>query len=164
MDHLGIEKANVVGWSDGGIIGLSLALNHRERVHKVVAFGANYNRTGLRADFMENPTFVGYLEKATTDYQEMSPAPERWDEFMANIGNTWASEPNFSAEQLGSITAPVLVVTGVNEEVIDEQHTREMAERIPSADLVLIPGTGHFAAWEKPEEFNQIVLKYLAGE
>ena len=104
------------------------------------------------------------LERAAADYRTISPAPERWDEFMANIGKMWATEPTLTAEQLGTITTPVLVVTGEDEEAIHDRHTREMAELIPTADLELIPGTGHFACWEKPEEFNRIVLDHLKGE
>ncbi|MCB9147832.1 MAG: alpha/beta fold hydrolase [Caldilineaceae bacterium] len=164
MDHLGIEKANLLGWSDGGIIGLDMAINHPERMSKIIAYGANYTPAGVREDIGENATFGAYIEKAAADYQKLAPAPERWDEFLNNIGNMWATEPNFTPEQLGAITTPILVLDGENEEAIKTEHTIEMAGLIPGAELILIPETGHFAMWEKPEEFNQIVLDYLAQE
>jgi pimeloyl-ACP methyl ester carboxylesterase len=162
MDYLGIEKADVVGWSDGGIIGLDLAINHPERLHKLIAFGANYNTSGVRADAFENEKANAYFAKASEDYQKLSPDPSRWDALLENLSSMWASEPNFTASQLGSITVPILVLDGENEEVVYAAHTKEMASLIPTAKLILIPGTGHFAPWEKPEEFNQIVLDYLA--
>ena len=161
MDHLGIDKADVVGWSDGGIIGLELAINHPERVNKIVAYGANYNPSGVRADIGESERFNAYIEQAAGDYTTLAPAPERWEEFLNNIGNMWASEPNYTPEQLSAITTPILVLDGKEEEAIDTNHTKEMADLIPGAELHLLPGTGHFAMWDKPEEFNQIVLEYL---
>ncbi|MEZ4658189.1 MAG: alpha/beta hydrolase [Caldilineaceae bacterium] len=162
MDYLGVEKADLLGWSDGGIIGLDLAINHPERMNRIVAYGANYIPEGVREDVGENATFSAYIEKAAADYQKLSPAPERWDEFLNNIGNMWATEPNFTPEQLGAITTPILVLDGENEEAIKTEHTIDMAGLIPGAELILIPETGHFAMWEKTEEFNQIVLDYLA--
>ncbi|NOZ27787.1 MAG: alpha/beta fold hydrolase [Chloroflexi bacterium] len=162
MDYLGIEKAHILGWSDGGIIGLYLAIHHPDRLNKVIAYGANYNLSGVRADVGENEKFNNYIEKAAKDYQRLSPDPTRWDAFLENISQMWASEPNFTPEQLGSITVPMLILDGDNDEAIYTEHTKEMAALIPTAELVLIPGTGHFAMWEKPEEFNKIVLDFLA--
>lgn len=162
MDQLGIDKADLVGWSDGGIIGLDMAINHPERLNKVVAYGANYDPSGVRADIGESEKFNAYIEQAAGDYQTLSPAPERWDEFLNNIGNMWATEPNYTEAQLAAITTPMLILDGEDEEAIDTDHTRKMASLIPGAELVLIPGTGHFAFWEKPEEFNQIILNFLA--
>ena len=162
LDHLGVEKTDVLGWSDGGVIGLNMAIHHPGRVGKVIAYGANYSPAGVREDIMENERFLAYVGRATADYQKLSPAPGRWEEFMGNLGNMWATEPTFTAEELGSITAPVLVFAGVEEEGIREEHTRELASLIPSADLVLMEGTGHFAHLDKPEEFNQVILDFLA--
>jgi pimeloyl-ACP methyl ester carboxylesterase len=162
MDYLDIEKANILGWSDGGIIGLDIAINHPERLHKLIAYGANYNLSGVRADIGEDETFNAYIAKACEDYPKLSPEPSRWDAFLENISNMWASEPNFTPEQLHSITVPILVLDGDDDEAIYTEHTKEMAGLIPTAKLILIQGTGHFAMWEKPEEFNQIVLDYLA--
>ena len=80
MDHLGIEQADLVGWSDGGIIGLELALTHPERLNKVVAYGANFDPTGVRLDIGQNAYFNAYIAEAAGEYQAMSPEPERWDE------------------------------------------------------------------------------------
>ncbi len=162
MDYLGIEKADVVGWSDGGIIGLDLAINHPDRVNKVIAYGANYNPSGVRSDIGENEKFNALIAKATADYQHLSPTPARWDAFLENISHMWAKEPNFTPEQLGAITTPVLILDGKEEEVIYTDHTKEMADLIPTAELTIVPGTGHFGVWEKPEAFNHIMLDFLA--
>lgn len=162
MDYLNIEKASLLGWSDGGIIGLELAINNPERLEKVIAYGANYTPDGVRSDIEESETFNAYVGKAIDDYQIFSPAPERLDEFFENIGNMWATEPNFSLEQLASITVPILILDGDHDEAIYTEHTIEMAGLIPNSELNLITNTGHFAMWEMPVEFNQIILDYLS--
>ena len=163
MDFLKIGKAHVLGWSDGGIIGLDLAINQPDRLIKVIASGANYNPSGLRADALENEKFKAYIGKAMEDYQELSPNPTGWDAFLANIGQMWASEPNFTAEQLGSIATPVLLLDGESDEGIYTEHTIEMASLIPTAQLIFVPGTGHFGMWEKPVEINNAILDFLAN-
>lgn len=161
MDHLKIEKADIVGWSDGGIIGLEIALTHPDRLNKVVAYGANYDPTGVRLDIGTNDYFNAYIERASQEYQENSPAPERWDDFLANISNMWATQPNYTDEQLTTITTPFLILDGAKEEAIDLNQTKLMALLIPNAELMIMPDTGHFALFEQPEEFLKIVQDYL---
>jgi len=162
MDYLGVKKAHILGWSDGAIIGLNLAIKHPDRLNKLIAYGANYNPSGLRADVGENKKIKEYLEKAAKNYQTLSPDPAQWDAFQKNIGQMWESEPNFTAEQLRGITVPTLILDGDNDEAISTEHTKELAGLIPRAELILIAGTGHFAPSEKREEFNRIALEFLA--
>lgn len=163
MDYLEIESAHLVGWSDGGIIGLHIAINNPERLKKLVAYGANYIPEGVRADTIgEDATFNAYIEQAAADYVTLSPNPDGFDAFLANIGNMWATEPNFTQEEMSGITTPVLILDGWDEEAIFPAHDYEMAELIPNAELTLIPNTGHFAMFQMPETFNSIVLNYLS--
>jgi pimeloyl-ACP methyl ester carboxylesterase len=163
MDYLGIKKAHLLGWSDGAIIGLHLAINHPERINKLIAYGANYNPAGLRPDAMENKKLKDYFEQAAKDYQSLSPTPARFEAFQKNMMHMWETEPNFTTAQLRSITVPTLILDGENEEAILTKHTQELAGFIPQSQLIFIPGTGHFAPQEKPEAFNKIVLDFLAG-
>lgn len=161
MDALGIEKADLVGWSDGGIIGLDIAINHPERLNKLVAYGANYITSGVKSDIGDSAVFNAYIEQALTDYARLNPAPENVDAFLANISNMWATEPNFSEEQMRGITTPTLILDGWQEEAIYPQHDFDMAELIPNAELTLMPGVGHFAMFLTPDMFNSIILNYL---
>jgi len=161
MDHLGIDKADLVGWSDGGIIGLEIAIHNPERLNRVVAYGANFDPTGVRLDIGDNAYFNAFIEAASEDYQVNSPAPERWDEFLNNIGTMWATEPNYTEEQLRAITTPFLILDGAEEEAIDLNQTKLMALLIPGAELEIMPDTGHFAMFEQPAAFNEIVLEFL---
>jgi pimeloyl-ACP methyl ester carboxylesterase len=160
-DLLGFDTFGIVGWSDGGIIGLDIAINHPERLTEVVAYGANSDVSGLDPEIANSDLFNAFIEAASEDYAELSPAPERWEEFLANIGEMWATLPDWSAEQLAAITTPFLILDGREEEAILTSHAIYLFETIPNSALALMPETGHFAMFERPDEFNAIVLAYL---
>lgn len=161
LDHLGVDRTHLVGWSDGGIVGLHLAIHHPQRLRRLVAYGANFSPDGVRTDIGENERFSRFIADAAADYELVSPAPGRWQEFLDNIGRMWATEPNYTAAELGAINTPVLVLAGLNEEAIVIEHVHETARLIPQAELALMADTGHFAHLEKPAEFNALVLRFL---
>jgi len=161
LDHLGIAKTDVVGWSQGGNIGLELAIHDPERLGRVVVYGANFSPEG--AQFVESDQLPPF-ERFIANYQRLSPEPARWDELLEVLGALDATAPNYTEAELGSIAVPVLVLDGAEEEFVKPEHTRRMAELIPGSTLVIIPGTGHFAVFAKPAVFDQIVLDYLAGK
>lgn len=163
-DLLGIEQFSLVGWSDGGIIGLDIAIHHPERLIKLVAYGANYNPSGVRADVGESARFNEYIEMAAGDYTLLSPDPDNFETFLANIGNMWATEPNYTEDEMRGITTPTLFIDGMEEEAIYVEHNLEMARLVPNSDLYLMGGVGHFAMWENTEEFNRVILDWLENE
>jgi len=167
MDHLGIDKADLVGLSDGAIIGLELGINHPVRLHRVVAYGANYNPQGIITEGTPTPEFDAFIgpffDQLVADYEQTSPTSGGFDALFAEVQALSQVAPNFSEDQLRSITVPFLILDGAEEEAIKPEHTRRLAELIPGAELILMPGTGHFAPIQQPEEFNRIVLDYLAS-
>lgn len=161
LDHLDIATPDVVGWSDGGIIALHLAINHPDRLNRVVAYGANFTPDGVQ--FVPSDQIPPY-ERLIADYRRLAPEPERFEELGKALDALYAVAPNYSDEALGGISVPVLVLDGEADEFVKTDHTRRLAELIPGAELVLIPGTGHFAPFVRPALFNQIVLSFLAGD
>jgi len=143
------------------MVALELAIHDPERLGRVVAYGANYSPEGTQ--FVESDQLPPF-ERFIANYQRLSPEPARWDELLEVLGALDATAPNYTEAELGSITVPVLILDGADEEFVKPEHTRRMAELIPGATLVLIPGTGHFAVFAKPAVFDQIVLDYLAGK
>src|SRR5580698_8162685 len=75
MDNLKISKADIVGWSDGAILGIDLAMRHKDRVGKVFAFAANTVTSGLKDDVDKNPTFAAYIARAGQEYAKQSATP-----------------------------------------------------------------------------------------
>jgi pimeloyl-ACP methyl ester carboxylesterase len=164
MDHLKIDKASLVGWSDGGIIGLDIAIKHPERLDKLFAFGANYDPSGLREDIGGSVVFNAYIEKCGQDYAKLSKTPTEYEAFLNAIGEMWATQPNYTPEQLKSITVPTVIADGAYDEGIKQEHTKEMAGLIPGAKLLVMPELSHFAMWQDPAAFNTAVLDFLTAE
>ena len=161
LDHLGIQKTDVVGWSDGGIIGLDLAIHHPERLDRVVAYGANFTPEGVQ--FVPSDQLPPF-ERVIADYRRLSPEPERFEELTEVLDALYAVAPNYSEAELKSITVPVLILDGAEDELVTPDQPVRMAELIPGAELVIMPDTGHFAMYARPGLFIPIVLDYLAGK
>jgi pimeloyl-ACP methyl ester carboxylesterase len=164
MDYLKIDKASIVGWSDGGIIGIDIAINHPERLNKLFAFGANTNVAGLRPDIDKSAVFNKYIEVAGEDYKRLSKTPDQYDAFVKQISEMWATQPDYKPEQLAKISVPVAIADGEHDEAIRQEHDVEMAKAIPGAKLVILPGVSHFAFLQKPDLFNQAVLDFLLAK
>jgi pimeloyl-ACP methyl ester carboxylesterase len=161
MDFLKVAKADIVGWSDGGILGLDLAMRYPARVGKIFAFGANTVTSGVNDGVAKNPTFVAYVERARHEYEAYAATPKEYDDFVAEIDKMWATEPSWTDAQLKSITAPVLVVDGDHDEAIKREHTEYIASTIPGAGLLILPNVSHFAFLQDPELFNYAILHFL---
>jgi pimeloyl-ACP methyl ester carboxylesterase len=139
MDHLNIAKSDIVGWSDGGIIGIDLAMRHKDRVGKVFAFAANTLTSGVKDGVEKNPTFAAFIARAGHEYATYSATPKEYDAFVDQISKMWAEQPNWSDSQLKAIDAPVLVVDGDHDEAIKREHTEYIAATIPHAGLLILP-------------------------
>ncbi len=161
MDILSIKKASIVGWSDGGNIGIDIAINNPDRLVKLFAFGANFNPSGVKPTVETDATFGAYVERAAADYSRLSKTPKQFDQFVAQISEMWAKQPNFTPEQLKSIRVPVAIADGEYDEAIKPEHTKQMASLIPGSTLIIMPNLSHFAMWQDVEAFNAAVLKYL---
>jgi pimeloyl-ACP methyl ester carboxylesterase len=161
MDKLKIGRADVVGWSDGAIIGLDLALHHTDRVGRVFAFAANVTTDGVIEGVEKNPTFAAYMARAGKEYARLSATPKQYAGFVEQISKMWASQPNWSAADLHSITSPVLVIDGDHDEAIKREHTEYIAATIPAARLVILPDVSHFAFLQDPSGFNAALLEFL---
>jgi pimeloyl-ACP methyl ester carboxylesterase len=161
LDHLKVSKVNLVGWSDGGIIGFDLAINHPERLNRLFAFGVDADVSGLKDGFDKNPVFAAYLARVKDEYRSLSPTPERWDAFNANVNKMWETLPAYTAEQLRSIRVPTTIADGEYDEGIKPEHNRYLAATIPGAKLVILPNVSHFAMLQNPAAFNRAVLEFL---
>ncbi len=164
MDALKIPKADIVGWSDGGILGIDLALRHKDRVGKVFAFAANTVTSGVIEGVEKNPTFAAYIERAGGEYAERSATPKQYDAFVEQISKMWADQPNWTDAQLKTIDTPVLVVDGDHDEAIKRAHTEYIAATIPHAGLLILPNASHFAFLQDPGMFNYAILHFLGDE
>ena len=161
LDHLKIDKTALVGWSDGGIIGIDIALHHPERLTRLFAQAANVTTDGLDPGVMTNKTFAAYIDRSGRDYKKMSKTPDQYDAFVAQMSHMWESEPAWSKEQLAEIITPTAIVAGDHDEAIKREHTEDIASAIPGAKLIILPNASHFAMLQAPDEYSQAVLDFI---
>lgn len=152
LDARGIERAHLLGFSDGGNIALVFALAHPERVGKLVLNGANLNARGVKRS-VQVPIELGY--RMARLFAGLSAKARANAEMLGLMVN----DPNVAPEELAALTAPTLVIAGEND-MIREDHTRLIAERIPNARLAFVPGD-HFVAAKNPAAFNREVERFL---
>ena len=161
LDFLKIDKVDLVGWSDGGIIGLDIAMTHPERLKSVFAQAANITTDGVDPAVATDAVFNAYIGKMAVDYGRMSPTPDQFDAFVAQISNMWATQPNWTDAQVAAITVPVAIVAGEYDEAILRAHTDKMAGLIPGAKLVILPEASHFAMLQAPDEYSAAVRAFI---
>ncbi|TMJ60155.1 MAG: alpha/beta hydrolase [Alphaproteobacteria bacterium] len=160
MDFLKIPKVAIVGWSDGAIIGLDIALNHPGRLTKLFAFAANSDPSGV-ADITSSPVFNAFIARAEKEYEKLSPTPTEYKNFRAEIEKMWETQPNWTADDLARIAVPVWIVDADHDEAIKRENTEFMAGNIPNAGLLLQPEVSHFSFIQDPEQFTSDVLHFL---
>lgn len=155
LDALKINRADVVGWSDGGIIGLDLAMRHPERARRLVAISANYNPEGLGY----TPT-VGQVPRIALRYRLLAPYPAQWPTLYRNVVTMWATQPQYTLNDLGQIKVPTLIMAG-QYDLIKREHTDQLAKAIPGSHESIIAGATHSVPSEKPEIVNSMILNFL---
>lgn len=163
LDSLRLQRVDIMGWSDGGNIGLDMAIHHPDRVVHLVTFGANASVDGLPpADREWNRTAtaesLGVGMKAV--WTTLNPQPEHYREAMNKILEMWRTLPAFTPQQLASIRARVLVCAGEHDLILPE-HTAMLAHTIPGATMWIVPGASHGAMRERPDLVNPRVLSFL---
>lgn len=158
LDHLGIRRTAVIGWSDGGITGLQLAMRPSSRVSRLFAFGANANPAGLISGGSKKPAFARYVAQCKASY----PEPKRWPELAAGLGAMWRREPDFSRQQLAAIKVPTTVAFADHDEIIRAEHAKFIADAIPGSRLVPLTNVSHFAMLQNPAAFDRALDSFLA--
>jgi pimeloyl-ACP methyl ester carboxylesterase len=160
MDQLGVKQAAIVGWSDGAIIGLSLAMHHPDRVARLFAFAANSDPSGVK-DVDKSPVFQQFIARGEKEYEALSATPKEYKTFVEEISAMWAKQPNWTEDDLAKITVPTWIVDADHDEAIERANTLLMAAAIPKAGLLLQPEVSHFSMLQDPAQFTADVLHFL---
>jgi pimeloyl-ACP methyl ester carboxylesterase len=164
LDRLGVRKTAVVGWSDGAILALIMAMKQPDRVSRIFAFGANMDVGGLRPLGLLSPILPKVNALLAGDYARISPTPNDFAALTKAVQAMQLSQPNYSRSDLAAIRGPeIAIVDGEREEFIHRRHTEYLAHTIPGAKLILLPNVGHFAPLQDPAGFNAAMLGFLDG-
>ncbi len=177
LDHLGVERAFVVGQSMGGFSALGLALAHPERTRGVVLADTTFPYIGPETGEMmrrqaerartapDTLRGVAYSEA----YAERDPEgaflyeaisrlnPPRPDDFFA----PWRLPPSPTEDEMRSLRTPALFLCGEDDPLFPPSAMEAASRLVPGSRLVVVPGAGHSVYWERPEAFNEAVLWFL---
>ncbi len=160
MDALHLQKAAIVGWSDGACTGLVLARQSPARVAGVFFFACNMDPSGTK-EFEPSPILERCIGRHSKDYAELSATPDQFKAFAEAVGQMQRTEPNYSARDLAAIDVPVAIVQSERDEFIKADHADYLAQSIRGAELILLPGVSHFAPLQRPEQFNSVMRTFL---
>jgi len=157
LDQLQVKSANILGWSDGGIIGLLLAIRHPDKVAKLAIMGANLNPEGAYPWALE---WVAKQNKAVDEKIAAGDKSQPWSVFKQQL-DLLGKQPQIPVGDLAKITAPVLVMAG-DKDVIRGEHSLLIFEHIARAHLAIFPGSTHMIPWENPALFNSTVGNFFS--
>ncbi len=154
LDSLHLDSCYVIGWSDGGINGLLLAIRHPEKVKKLAITGANLtpDTTAL------TPFCFNGIISDMADLRKQKQTPEIKNKLK--IASLDYLEPHITTDQLKKIRCPTLVICG-DHDVIPVRHTVLIAENIEKSYLWVIPNSGHSTPIFKKEAFNANVNDFF---
>jgi pimeloyl-ACP methyl ester carboxylesterase len=156
LDQLYLKSVDVLGWSDGGIIGLLLALHHPDKVGKLAIMGATLRPDGV------------YPWASRAGEEELKAVDDRIAQGDSSVAlkvkrqrlDLLCLQPHIASDDLRKILSPTLVMAG-DKDVIDDEHTLEIFHHLPNAHLCIFPGATHMIPWEDPQLFNRTVDKFL---
>jgi pimeloyl-ACP methyl ester carboxylesterase len=162
MDVLRLEKAALVGWSDGACTALVFAAQAPSRVAGVFYFACNMDPSGVKP-FEASPALDRCFSRHTKDYAQLSAAPERFKDFVEAVTLMQQTQPNYSAQDLAKISVPVVIVQSERDEFIKREHAEYLAQTIPAAEFIVLNNVSHFAPLQRPEQFNTAMLEFVGS-
>lgn len=170
LQHLNLPKAHMVGFSDGAITLLDLAQRYPETVDTLVLVGANYYwddevvltaLNGLHPDYIEQnyPAWAKTLEE-----QHGYQGTGYWKTLALQLREMWLTQPNYTVEGMGRITAPTLVMTGQRDPYGNLHQTLDIHKAIKDSELCILPGASHPAMSQRPEIATLLILDFIARQ
>lgn len=160
--------AHLIGWSDGGVVALLVAIARPDLVRKMVAMGANFRPS---PEILADPAVLEHFEPegpGLAPFREMYAAvspdgPDHWSVVVGKLVEMFSTQPTISPEDLARIAAPTLVLVG-DDDLMTFEHTVALYRAISHSELAVVPGTSHALPLEKPAQVNRVILDFLANE
>jgi pimeloyl-ACP methyl ester carboxylesterase len=170
IETLKLGATNLVGWSDGAIIALLVAISRPDLVKRLVSVGGLFNANS------QSPQDLSWIRSLTPEsfrkvepslvrrYEEVSPdGPGHFPLVLEKMKRFWLNEPNISKEELAKISAPTLVMAG-DRDSVPLEHTLELFRSIKGAQLCIVPGATHFLLSEKLDIVNRAIIDFLVAK
>jgi pimeloyl-ACP methyl ester carboxylesterase len=160
MDVLQLKQVDIVGWSDGGIIGLDMAMKHPGRIRRLIAIGANYDVNGVSPKDLSPAAIRSDAAQVKPFYDNVAPDPAHFPVLVQKLTWMLTHEPHYTLAELGRIRARTLIVAGEHDMIL-RQHTDNLAHAIPGAREIIVPGASHFGPLENPDAYEDIAVRFL---
>jgi pimeloyl-ACP methyl ester carboxylesterase len=154
LDTLHFDSCYVIGWSDGGVNGLLLAMRHPGKVKKLAVTGANLWPDTSAVD----PVAYDWAMKYNESFEKLKQTPEIRNK--SKVAHLLSYQPHITTEQLKKIQCPVLVIGG-DHDVILPKHTLLIAASIPRSYLWILPNSGHSTPIYYKDQFNEVVNNFF---
>lgn len=156
LDRLNLKSVYVLGWSDGGILGLLLAMNHPDKVGKLAIMGANLRPDGAY-DYAPEAAIhdLQHMELMIKQGDQSEPWQRKKQQRLLCV-----EQPNIPTFRLKEVRCPTLVMAG-DRDIITDEHTLEIFHSLPSAQRCIFPGATHMVPYDNPSLFNQIVEAFF---
>jgi pimeloyl-ACP methyl ester carboxylesterase len=168
IEAVGIERAHLVGWSDGAFVGLLVALWRPELVGKLVLMCQSVSWEGVRPELSR---VLGSASKEMVPlqlvqaYEALSPdGPNHLDAVLEKVLALWNTDPAFPLSDLERVAAPALVLAADRDVFLSIEHAAAMQRSLPESQLAVVPGASHTLPMEKPELVNRLILDFLAED
>ncbi|MGI5126138.1 alpha/beta fold hydrolase [Pseudonocardia sp. CA-107938] len=166
LDHLGLDRADVFGFSLGGLVTMELLTGHPDRVRRAVVASAHYREGGYRPEIFDPaqdspllPTPADFAAMVAA-HAEVSPTPDRFAETARKTQQALNPLPGWTDDQLLAITSPTLIVLG-DSDFVRLQHAVDMHELIPGSQLAVLPDHMHQQVPNSPL-ITLIVARFIA--
>jgi pimeloyl-ACP methyl ester carboxylesterase len=164
MEALGTGPSHLVGWSDGGNVGLLVAIKRPDLVRRLVTIGSNFSADGLTreaAETLKPGTPTSVVPMMHEMWKVNAVDPDRFDTVLEKMQHCWF-DYEIPRADLARIAVPTLVMVG-DDDITTFEHTIDLYEAIPDAQLAVIPGASHLVPVEKADLVNQLVIDFLAA-
>ena len=164
LDHVLPDGAHLVGWSDGAVVALLVAMRRPDLVHRMVLIGQYYNFAGRVPDsdidaFLRAPETMAFLR---IEYDQVSPdGPEHFPIVYEKTMHMFDTEPQLDLATFSAVSAPTLVLQGDRDDVTIE-HSLAVVAALQDARLAVLPGT-HLLPVETPDVVNPLLVTFLRG-
>jgi pimeloyl-ACP methyl ester carboxylesterase len=167
IETIGVPSAHLVGWSDGALVALLVALRRPDLVRKLVLIGQYVNLEGAQPEqtaLMELMTQDAFPPMFKHLYASVSPdGPDHFGVVFDKLIELWRGDPGIKVSELRTVTAPTLILVA-DDDVVSIEHAAAMQRALPDSQLAVVPGTSHALPMEKPDLANRLVLDFLATE
>jgi pimeloyl-ACP methyl ester carboxylesterase len=171
IDYLNLNNLKVLGYSDGGVVALKLAIGIPEKIKKMVVVGANKSVDDLENDMIDFAKLMAsdknmsdsYIRSQKDKFIKLNPEPDKYERFIKLVGQMWLREPYITSKDYESIKTPLLLIFGDRDAVkFDKMIEMYKDLKCDKKQLCILPNADHFVFQDKHSEIiNPIIIKYL---